>query len=129
MLDVSNGLNFDLGIGHFLIRFDDQKIRMRARIHLAAGSTGATRVWLAGVRDRLAEQRLRQSQGEEPFADAVFAVKEIRMGQPVLQHRRLQQRLRVLVSDDVSEGHGGPVWCVVGWQVALRADRVGPAAG
>ena len=94
------------------------------RASLAAGSTGATRVWLAGVRDRLAEQRLRQSQGEEPFADAVFAVKEIRMGQPVLQHRRLQQRLRVLVSDDAS-ARGMADLCGAWWggEVALRADR------
>ena len=44
VLDLADLLNLDLLGGLFLVRLDDEKVRMRAGLDLLAGSAGATTV-------------------------------------------------------------------------------------
>ena len=109
MFDVANQLDLDLRIGLFAIRLDYHKIGMGARLHLTTGSAGAAGVRFLIGRQRFAEQRLRQAQGEKPFPDAIITMEEIRMRDTVLHDRRPEQCFGAGMSDDISEGHSGPV--------------------
>src|SRR5438128_359948 len=59
---------------------------MRAGLHLGAGRALATRVEAVGG-PRLAQQRLGQLDGEQPFADARRANEEVGVGQPAAPQR------------------------------------------
>jgi hypothetical protein len=82
---------------------------MGSRFHLAAGPTGTAGVRLLIVRQRFAKQRLRQAQGEKALPNPIIAVEKVGMRNTVLQDRGPEQRFRIVMSDDINEGHWDPV--------------------
>ena len=99
----------DMTCAEFAIRLDHHEVRMGARIHLAAGPAGAAGIRNLIVRDGFAEERLRQAEGEEAFADAIVAMEEVGMRKPILQDCRPEQGFGAVMADDISEWHGEPV--------------------
>ena len=100
MFDVANELDLDLGIGEFVIRLDHHEVRMGARLDLAAGSAGAAGIRSLSSGSGFAEERLRQAKGQEAFADAIVAMEEIGMGQPILEDRGPEQGFGAVMADD-----------------------------
>ena len=84
VLDLADLLNFYLLSGLFLVRLDDEKVRMRAGLDLLTGSAGAATVETVRFRRPFAVERLGKANGRQSFSNCLFAVKQIGVSQSLM---------------------------------------------
>ena len=84
VLDLADLLNFYLLSGLFLVRLDDEKVRVRAGLDLLAGAAGAATVETVRFRGPFAVERLRKANGHQPLPDRVLAMEEIGVSEAVM---------------------------------------------
>ena len=84
VLDLADLLDFYLLSGLFLVRLDDEKVRMRAGLDLLTGSAGAATVETVRFRRPFAVERLRKANGRQSFSNCFFAVKQIGVSQSLM---------------------------------------------
>lgn len=84
VLDLADLLDFYLLSGLFLVRLDDEEVRMSAGLDLLAGSAGAATVETVCFRRPFAVERLRKENGRQSFSDRLLAVKQIGMSQSLM---------------------------------------------
>ena len=81
---ICNLLNLDLLGGLFWVRFDDEKVRMRAGFDLLAGSADTATVETFRFRGPFAVECLCETNGRQSFPDRFLAVKQISVSQTLM---------------------------------------------
>ena len=84
VLDLADLLNFDLLGGLFLVRLDDEKVRMCAGLDLLAGSACTATVETLRLGRLFAVERLREANSRQSFSNGFLAVEQIGVSQPLM---------------------------------------------
>jgi hypothetical protein len=84
VLDLADLLNFYLLSGLFLVRLDDEKVRVREGLDLLAGPAGAATIETVRFRGPFAVERLGKANGRQSFPDCLLAVEQIGVSQSLM---------------------------------------------
>jgi hypothetical protein len=84
VLDLADLLNFYLLSGLFLVRLDNEKVRVCAGLDLLAGPASAATVEAVRFRGPLAVERLGKANGRQSFPDCLLAVEQIGVSQSLM---------------------------------------------
>ena len=84
VFDLADLLNFYLLSGLFLVRLDNEKVRVCAGLDLLAGPASAATVETVRFRGPFAVESLGKANGRQSFPDCLLAVEQIGVSQSLM---------------------------------------------